>query len=209
MLKSANPVLRRIPAAAIAVILAAGMILFATGCSGKETGPSIAVSAYMETVKTMDPLAGNAYLTIPTVEGDYFLAGRKSELPTDDATYQQLFTETISRIYSEMTYKVKSTAITGETAVVAVEVTIADMSELEDMMASVAFNGSGSSPEVQNRMITEVLVEELQLAADSTKIMHTVRLDLKLVDNAWKILDHKALGRALIGNISGLLIPEK
>jgi len=60
-------------------------------------------------------------------------------------------------------------------------------------------------------MITEVLVEELQTAAASTaaqRITHTVRLDMQRLDGAWKITDHKTLGRPLIGHISGLLIPS-
>ncbi len=121
-----------------------------------------------------------------------------------------MFDESITKIWSDMNYKVKASSITGETAVVAVEVTIADMTTLEGMMTSAAFDAMNQVPEVQNRIITEVLVEELQYAAASTAsqlITHTIRLDLKNVDGTWKILDHKVLGRTLIGNISALLIP--
>jgi|LSQX01.2.fsa_nt_gb hypothetical protein len=203
---SARPVFR----IGAAVLLAFVFITSLAACSTATSGPSLAVSSYLDTVRVMDIQAGNAFLLHPTVEGDLLLSGRESKLPTEDETYLRLFDESITKIWSDMNYKVKASSITGETAVVAVEVTIADMTTLEGMMTSAAFDAMNQVPEVQNRIITEVLVEELQYAAASTAsqlITHTIRLDLKNVDGTWKILDHKVLGRTLIGNISALLIP--
>jgi hypothetical protein len=192
------------------VLLAFVFISSLAACSTGKSGPSLAVSSYLDTVRVMDTQAGNAFLLHPTVEGDLLLSGRESQLPTEDETYLRLFEESITKIWNDMSYKIKASSITGDTAVVAVEVTIADMTTLEGMMTSAAFDAMNQLPEIQNRVITEVMVEELQYAAASTAsqlITHTVRLDLKNVDGTWKILDHKVLGRTLNGNISARLIP--
>ncbi|HEY5466323.1 MAG TPA: hypothetical protein VIL27_04755, partial [Clostridia bacterium] len=62
----------------------------------------------------------------------------------------------------------------------------------------------------QALLITQTLMDALQIAASTStvRVTHTVRLDVKQVDGIWKIMDQTILGRALIGNINGLLIPS-
>ena len=193
-------------------LLALLLLLSLTACSASgPSGPSAAVAAYLDTVRTLDVAAGNGYLAHPTVEGDWLLSGRASQLPSQDEELLILFEESLAKIWREMTYRVKGSEITNERAVVAVEITIADLSTLEGQLTAVAFDAMNQVPETQDRLITEVVTEALETAAAATRgeyITHTVRLDLKVVDGEWKILDHKLIGKAVIGNISGLLLPS-
>ncbi len=176
-----------------------------------KSGPSLTVAAYLDAVRDLDVVGGNVHLAHPTVEGDWLLSGRESQLPSDDEELLALFVTSLTKIWQEMTYRVKGSEITGDRAVVAVEITIADLSTLEGQLTSVAFDSMNQVPETQDRLITEVVIQALETAAAATRsqhITHTVRLDLKQVDGEWKILDHKLIGKAVIGNISGLLLPS-
>jgi hypothetical protein len=181
-----------------------------TGCQGKNAGPYATVAAYLDTVVKTDTAAGNAYLMNPTVEGDLFLNGREAKIPSTDLESLNSFRKSITKIWNGMTYRIKGTTVTGDTAVVAVEISMADLSMLEDSLTSAAFDNMDAPPVQQDLLVTKALVGELEAAAaaGAARISRVVRLELLLVDGTWKIADHQPLGRELVGNIAGMLLPS-
>ena len=210
MPNTTRTLLRRWPARLFPILIAAVLMLGMAGCQGKNDGPYAAVSAYLDTVVKTDTAAGNAYLMKPTVEGDLFLNGREAKIPSTDLESLNSFKKSITKIWNEMTYRIKGTTVTGETAVVAVEITMADLSMLERSLSSAAFDNMDASPAQQDLLVTQALVGELEAATaeGAARMVRTVRLELQLVDGTWMIADHLPLGRELIGNIAGMLLPS-
>ena len=204
------PGFTRICTRMLMTILAASLVTGLAGCHGKPQPPALAVSGYLDSLKTLDTEAGNAFLLNPTVAGDLFLNGHAATIPSKDPDFNMKLQSSMRKIYSSMTYRIKSTLITGPAAVVAVEVTVPDLTALESDLADIALGDASGTPAEQDLLITQTLMDALQIAASTStaRVTHTVRLDVKQVDGIWKIMDQTILGRALIGNINGLLIPS-
>lgn len=204
------PGFTRICTRILMTILAASLVTGLAGCHGKPQPPALAVSGYLDSLKTLDTEAGNAFLLNPTVAGDLFLNGHTATIPSKDPDFNMKLQSSMRKIYSSMTYRIKSTLITGPAAIVAVEVTVPDLTALESDLADIALGDASGTPAEQDLLITQTLMDALQIAASTStvRVTHTVRLDVKQVDGIWKIMDQTILGRALIGNINGLLIPS-
>jgi len=194
----------------IPVLLAAILVLLLpSGCAGASNRPSAAVAAYLDTVVAMDREAGNAFLKSPLPEGDLFLSGSTTRLPSSEAEYETQIREALSAIYSRITYTVKGSVITGDTAVTSVDVTAPSLITLEEDLSDLAFSGAYADPVEMDAAIATLLLETLQSAAagNSGDIIYSVHLDMVKEDGVWKIQNSKELGHAIVGNIHGLIIP--
>jgi|GEM_PF-277346 len=202
-----------------AIVLALAMVLSLSACGGPKESAQEVVTKGIEAVKAMDKAkiatywGADTFKDLDTSETTATSAVPSTAAPTatpsaeDTAKYEAM----IKPIFTGITYKIISSTedVKAETATVSAEITNTDMniimSEFVKQAVSAAlaaaFSGNQMTEEESDKLFTDTFTT-LMAREDNTKVTKTVNIDLKLVDNAWKIVPSDEVVDAMLGGIN-------
>lgn len=141
-------------------------------------------------------------------------AGDISKLDAEDET-EQYFMDYLKECLSKMSYEIKSTEVTGESAIVSVHFKYIDSSDLlssvvKDVLTqalSSVLSGTELTDEQQNAMFTDAIQKYRESATD-TYIEKTIDISCKKVDGSWFIDSvNDDLGNVLTSNFISITSP--
>ncbi|BAK99750.1 hypothetical protein OBV_25520 [Oscillibacter valericigenes Sjm18-20] len=169
--------------------------------------PQHTVSSFLNAAKKSDFEKMSSYIASDN-------AGDVSKLDAEDET-EQYFLDYLKECLLKMSYEIKSTEVTGESAVVTVHFKYIDSSDLlssvvKDVLTqglSSVLSGTELTDEQQNAMFTDAIQKYRESAAD-TYVESTVDISCKKVDGAWLIDSvNDDLGNILTSNFISVTSP--
>ncbi|MHC1724213.1 MAG: DUF5105 domain-containing protein [Aminipila sp.] len=176
------------------IFLVLTLITGLVGCGGES--PEKAVENALNAVKNMNKELASKYL-------DYDELMSKGEFSEDTTTEDNADSEAIMKlILKNLEYKVISSNIDGESAIVETEITNVDMSKIMADFISEMFGGafSGVSEEQVNDKCLELFTNLIN-KPDNKMVTNTVKIKLLKDDTNWKIDMSDELADAILGGM--------
>ncbi len=182
-------------------ILFIALILSMTACTSSQ-GPEKVVDKAMQAIKAMDKEELSKYMDIDDLLGD------------DDSTIntEAISEEEVSVLFENIDYKINSSNIDGDSAIVNLDIENIDMGlvlgqfleEAFTFAFSDAFSDNSLSDEEMEAAMTDLFLEIIEKNKDNT-VSNNVDVGLNKVDGQWKIDIDEDFQNALTGNLIDMI----
>lgn len=185
----------------ISTLLMIVLMLSLTACGGGESAEKATINT-IEAIKTVDKETLSKYMDYNELVNINDADNEEDSQDNEDGT------EYIGNIFKNMKYKITSSKENGDTAVVSVEITNVDMSnvftlyiqEAMSLALSQAFSEEGQTDEDMDAQMTQLLIDTIE-ENKATTVTNNVDINLTKVDKQWKVNVDENLQNALMGNL--------
>ncbi len=185
----------------ISTLLMIVLMLSLTACGGGESAEKATINT-IEAIKTVDKETLSKYMDYNELVNINDADNEEDSQDNEDGT------EYIGNIFKNMKYKITSSKENGDTAVVSVEITNVDMSnvftlyiqEAMSLALSQAFSEEGQTDEDMDAQMTQLLIDIIE-ENKATTVTNNVDINLTKVDKQWKVNVDENLQNALMGNL--------